>query len=61
LIVLRDDSPKIRKAKDHVDSDQQNDRAEKRNRNPIIFRGRRAPSYSSRNSAVETSTFHAIR
>jgi hypothetical protein len=42
LIALRNDSPKIRKAKDHVDSHQQNDRAEKRYRNPIRFRSRRS-------------------
>jgi hypothetical protein len=59
LIVLRDDSAKIRKAKDQVESGQQNDRKNKRYRNPIRFRGCRAPSYSSRASlAVETSTFH---
>ena len=48
LIVLRDDSAKIRKAKDQVESGHQNDRENKRYRNPIRFRGRRAPSYSSR-------------
>ena len=48
LIVLRDDSAKIRKTKDQVQSGQQNDRENKRYRNPIRFRGRRAPSYSSR-------------
>jgi hypothetical protein len=47
LIVLRDNSAKIRKAKDQVDSGQQNDRAQKRYRNPIGFRDRRAPSRSS--------------
>ena len=48
LIVLRDDSAKIRKTKDQVESGQQNDRENKRYRNPIRLRGRRAPSYSSR-------------
>ena len=48
LIVLRDDGAKIRKTKDQVESGQQNDRENKRYRNPIRFRGRRAPSYSSR-------------
>jgi hypothetical protein len=54
LIVLRDISPKIRKGKDHIDSDQRNNRAEKRYRNPIRIRGRRTPSFSSRaKSALE--------
>ena len=48
LIVLRNDTAKIRKTKDQVESGQQNDRENKRYRNPIRFRGRRAPSYSSR-------------
>ena len=42
LIVLRVDSAKIRKTKDQVESGQQNDRENKRYRNPIRFRGRRA-------------------
>ena len=50
LIVLRNDSAKIRKAKDQVESGQQNERGDKRYRNPIRFRGRRAPSFSSRAS-----------
>ena len=44
LIVLRNDTAKIRKAKDQVESGQQNERADKRYCNPIRFRGRRAPS-----------------
>ena len=47
LIVLRNDTAKIRKAKDQVESGQQNERADKRYCNPIRFRCRRAPSYSS--------------
>jgi hypothetical protein len=44
LIVLRNDTAKIRKAKDQVESGQQNERTDKRYCNPIRFRGRRAPS-----------------